>query len=598
MGISSIYDLINQGDYDRALENVISENSKSPKMIILKSLIYREKGEYTKSISVIRNLLENESITLYDENKILSQDYLSAKIEELYTKWRLGEYDETIQECEFLINTLETKDLNDSLKLSLASLYKIKGNVYSHLGEYFHTLSNHKVAATIYEELEDNHNLGLIYNNLGYSYLLMGEIILAEEYLLRSINLEDKIKQQDFARSLSNYGILLTQKGEYDLAHEHLHRALLIQRKINNRSEIAYTLFELITLAIVMDNADESESLLDDLRSQFEQFPDDYVSLMYELAEAIVKKNGKRFKSKLEAANLLNKIIEKPVVNCHLSVMAMKLLCEILLEELQIYENIEILKEINVIVSRLEEMGHKDGSSWVLNEALLLKSKLFLIENNVSDAIETLLNAQSIAEEKGLTQIAHHISNVYNDLKYQLAFWEELDMRNASLKERLDQSDIIGLVRPLQSKSVTYQFKDTENPIMLLIIGQGGVVKLRHKFGSVEGMHEHLIGGFLSAINSFFLDIFTEKDSLDRIRSKGFTILMKSTPEFLYCYIFKGQSLFAAQKLESFVKEIMLDATQMTALSSVGELISPEVKDKTNILPIITKFFSTDNHVQ
>ncbi|MHA2032397.1 MAG: tetratricopeptide repeat protein [Candidatus Kariarchaeaceae archaeon] len=591
MDLSLIHKLIDEGSYNDAIKLLSKIDKKSIEAVTLESLVLREMGNYDKSLTVIGKLFRDKSFKLYDDSDRISKDYIDAKSQELYTKWRNGDFAESMETCREIIPELEKNELDDSLKFALASLYNIKGNIHSNLGEYLENLDDHKKAAAIYEELKVDRSIALISNNIGYTYLLMGEINLSEEYLIRSLDLGEKNKKQDYARALSNYGILLTQKGEFNNAHEYFRQALQIQKQIGNRSETAYTLFELITLTILMGNTDEAQSLLDELRSEFEQFPHEYVSVLYELAVALVKKSGNRFKLKLEATNILQKIIDKPPFSIHHYVLAMKLLCEILLEELQIYENAEILDEINNIVTKLEEMGQSKGSSWVLNEALLLKSKLYLIENRVPEAIDTLLESKKIAEQKGLTNLAHHITNVYNDLKYQLGFWEELDQRQASLKERVEQSDIIDLVQSLQSKSLTYQIKETEIPIMMLIINSGGLVKLRYKFGNIEGLHEHLIGGFLSAINSFFTDVFTEKNSLDRIRSKDYTILLRSTEEYLFCYIFKGQSLFAAQKLESFVQEIIIRDDILRRFGSPKDVITPNISDPYNILPIISKYF-------
>ncbi|OLS20171.1 MAG: hypothetical protein HeimC2_38610 [Candidatus Heimdallarchaeota archaeon LC_2] len=591
MEIFSVNDLIDQGQYDQALQKLSNLNENNPEITTLKCLIYREMGNYKKSLRVINDLLEDDLVKLYNDDNQISIQFVNATVQKLFTKWRMGDFQDSLKQSTSLIELIISEKLDKSIEPTLASLYKITGNIYANLGEYTNTLLNHEKAITIYEKIKDEGQCASIYNNLGYTYLLMGEMKMAETFLEKSLKLKGKSKLQDYAKALSNYGIMLTQKGEYDMAHDHLRQALILQKKIENRSEIAYTLFELITLTILMDNQDEAEILLDDLRGQFEQFPHEYVSQLYELGNAIVKKSGRRFKSQIEAAQILQKIIDKQPYITHYYALAMKLLCEILLEELQIYENFEILEEINNIVSKLEKIGQKEGSSWILNEALLLKSKLFLIDNRISDAIDTLMESQKIAKEKGLTKLAYHITNVYNDLKYQLGFWEELDQRNASLKERIEQSDIIDLVHSLQSKSITYQIKETENPVMLLIINQGGIVKLKHKFGIAKGMHEHLIGGFLSAINTFFSDIFTEKNSVDRIRSKGYTILLRSTNQFLYCYIFEGQSLFAAQKLEGFVQEITGRQNIIKSLTSIADIITPSVKDPLSISPIIKKYF-------
>lgn len=59
-----------------------------------------------------------------------------------------------------------------------------------------------------------------------------------------------------------------------------------------------------------------------------------------------------------------------------------------------------------------------------------------------------------------------------------------------------------------------------------------------------------IIGGYLTAINQFGDEIFSE--GLDRAKYGEYTVLMKSVDPFLVCYLFKGQSFLAKQKLAYF----------------------------------------------
>lgn len=599
MDISHIYSSIDNGQYADALDKLYQLNEKNPTTITLECLIHREMGNYNKSLDVINQLLDNESYSIHEDEinenglPVISINYLKSKIEQIYTLWRLGEHKTALDHINSILEILSKTDQTKKIQPSIAALYKIKGNILANLGNFGESLECHKKSVDLYETLNNVQDLALIYNNIGYTYFLLGEINFAEEYLLKSIKLGESTKLQDYARSLTNYGILLIQKGEYSEAHGHLRKALDVQKSIDNKSETAYTLFELISLMILMDNQDGARIFIDQLRNEFEQSPNNYVSLLYQLSNAIIKKSVKKFETKIEARNILRSIINNRPDPTYYYVLAMKLLCELLLEEMQIYENEEILDEINSLVEKLESLGRKEESSLVLHETMLLKSKLFLIENRVSDAIDVLLDSLKVAEDKGLTQIATHISHVYNDLKYQLTFWEELDQRNASLKERIDYSDIIGLVKPLESKSMVYKIMQNETPILLLILNQGGLVKFMYKFSAVEDMQEHLIGGFLSAINSFFSSVFKETNSLDRIKSRDHTILMKSQDELLYCYIFRGQSLFATQRLEDFVQNVKSKKDITDQLSSLIDIADPNVTDSYNITTIIDSIFTS-----
>ena len=52
-------------------------------------------------------------------------------------------------------------------------------------------------------------------------------------------------------------------------------------------------------------------------------------------------------------------------------------------------------------------------------------------------------------------------------------------------------------------------------------------------------------------IGSFF-----HKESIDRIKHKDFTIALKKLDEILICYVFKGPSFGALQKMDIFITQL------------------------------------------
>jgi hypothetical protein len=66
-----------------------------------------------------------------------------------------------------------------------------------------------------------------------------------------------------------------------------------------------------------------------------------------------------------------------------------------------------------------------------------------------------------------------------------------------------------------------------------------------------------LFGGFLSAVNSFSDEMFSQ--GLDRAIFGKYTIIMNAIPPFIVCYLFKGQSFLAQQRMKLFVDTIQND---------------------------------------
>lgn len=92
-----------------------------------------------------------------------------------------------------------------------------------------------------------------------------------------------------------------------------------------------------------------------------------------------------------------------------------------------------------------------------------------------------------------------------------------------------------------------------EEPILLLIMGKSGVPYFNHSFGS-DWDFDDLFSSFMSAFNSFSSEIFSR--SIDRIKIGENIILINPIEPFLACYIIKGQSYPAQQKLSEFSESV------------------------------------------
>jgi len=92
-----------------------------------------------------------------------------------------------------------------------------------------------------------------------------------------------------------------------------------------------------------------------------------------------------------------------------------------------------------------------------------------------------------------------------------------------------------------------------EEPILLLIMDNSGTIYFNHHF-ITNWDHSDLFSSFLSAFITFSSEIFSK--SIDRIRIGENTILINPVESFLTCYIIKGQSYPALQKLTRFSEAI------------------------------------------
>jgi hypothetical protein len=129
-----------------------------------------------------------------------------------------------------------------------------------------------------------------------------------------------------------------------------------------------------------------------------------------------------------------------------------------------------------------------------------------------------------------------------------------------------------------------------EQPIFLLILSEGGVPVYSHWFIRESDLGDHLFGGFLSSINAFIKDAFSE--GLDRASFGQYKLLMKSIAPFLICYIFKGPSYYALQRANLFIEKMLIQKETWQKLENfyrTNRIV--QKNDISSLEPLITEIF-------
>jgi hypothetical protein len=135
---------------------------------------------------------------------------------------------------------------------------------------------------------------------------------------------------------------------------------------------------------------------------------------------------------------------------------------------------------------------------------------------------------------------------------------------------------------------------NNEEPVLLLILTTGGVLIFSHSFAKEWSFDSELFGGFLTVINSISDEVFSE--GLDRVKFGQHTVLMEPLANFSVCYLYKGQTYLAKQKLAEFT-ELVQESASIEQIFEKFEKISQvlEVEDFPFLKPLITKIFVKSN---
>ncbi|MHA2130052.1 MAG: tetratricopeptide repeat protein [Promethearchaeota archaeon] len=389
-------------------------------------------------------------------------------------------------------------------------------------------------------------------NNLGQVDLTKGELNKALKYIKQGISLAEEEKDWFWlAWHHHNMGWFYTLKGDSNRSIEYMESSLELAKKGKNLDLFPVVFFVLIFIEIDRNSRKQAQDYL----KQFEELVDLSRSKMstqrYLMAKSRMLSTSGRRRDSAEAEMLLKKIIDDEIVSPSNYIYSLSVLCFLLIEELSMYNNSIVLDEINPLIKQLIDFAEKQHSYFWLADAKLLQAKVKLIQLDIGGAKQLLVEAQRIAELHDIQQLAIWISREHDSLLEQINLWNNLKKRKAPMSERIKLASIDEVIDRLEGKRVIEPPELTqEEPVLLLIITEGGVPVFSKSFTEEWSYDNGKISNFLTAFNTFSEDVFSK--GLDRANFGEYILVIDSVDDFSLCYLFKGQSYVAKQKLIQF----------------------------------------------
>ena len=160
------------------------------------------------------------------------------------------------------------------------------------------------------------------------------------------------------------------------------------------------------------------------------------------------------------------------------------------------------------------------------------------------------------------------------------------------LYELFDEYDSDVIKNMVRKKKIESPTISEDEPVSIFIITEGGSPLFSHSFIDQKSFEAHLFGGFLTTIDYFMREMFSE--GLDRAIFGEYTLLMKSIPPFFISYIFKGDSYYALQKINYFIDYIQKEvAVWQKLLKSFQINQAIHLKDIPSLESLIKEIFFT-----
>ena len=481
----------------------------------------------------------------------------------------------------------------------VSSSFYLMGLIHNFKGKYDPAIEFLKRSLSIQESSPDTKVASLYI--LGVVYFWKGELDQALRNCENSLKIAEEMDLRvHITLNMSQIGEIYQLKGDSERAKEYYKRSLTIAEEQEHPMSIGNVLGSLVMLSIYLDkNLEEAKKYNEQLRIFSEKYKaDKYLTHRFLLGRAlIILRSGARSQKRAEAELILKKIIEDKIYHPIPYIYAIIYLCEFLIEELKMTNDMRILDELNPLVNRLLNITEITHSPlWQVN-AKLIQSKLGLIQMEFSRAKLFLSQAQQIAEEHDLQMFAQVISNDHDQLLEQEDMWDHLKKAKAPMAERINLASFDGIIAHMEGRRVLEPVELVdEQAILLLIIAEGGSLLFSYTFSEEWKFDDELFGGFLTAFNSISDEIFSE--GLDRVKFGKQTVLMENVANFSFCYLFKGQTYPAKQKLTKFIEKIQDLTPIFQTLEKFYQTSQvAELKDIPQLESLIMGIFTEKNSV-
>jgi len=418
--------LMNEGKYDDVLSilNNFDEDTLTPldrlTFHLVKSSLLNKLGNYAECYKVAEQAYQ-ESQSLKDS--LLSIDALNLMVWALEWLGDLEKASELIVQSEDLLKSLN-KESPIEIEQREASIAQNKGGLSWFKGDMNQSIEYTKYSLNIREKLGIKHEIVESLNLLSFGYsFLKSDLDTALEYAERCQFLAEEINHlqiinfnylslgliyslkgeyekalmyyeqclpifeetnniQWLTATLTNISIVYLHQGKFDLASHYFEKNLNLARKTGNNWFIATGLCNIIESLILKGHVNQTQKYLGELKQINDQEDNEWIETMYLLSKADILKQSPRIHNRAKAEEILKQVVQREIIpSLDLTIGAIVSLCELLLDELRITNDIGVLDDLKPYIKQLLDIAEKTNSFWILAETYTLQGKLALLRS-------------------------------------------------------------------------------------------------------------------------------------------------------------------------------------------------------------------------
>jgi len=284
-------------------------------------------------------------------------------------------------------------------------------------------------------------------NNLGEIYRAQGKLddaLVGYERAMKINREMDRLK--GYVWGLGNCGTIQYARGNLDEALRLLEEALTIARE-RRESGLLTSYIDWGILFLVQVLVDKG--MIEEARQHLEDFPQIahkegrlHPNHVYRTSAAIVLKSSTLARERALAKEHLIEVVDGEFRDFEITSMAYLLLCNLLVEDLRISGDKRVLDELKERLASFVDTTVEQGSTMLQTEALILQSRVALLELDTKEADRLLTQAQVLATQKGLEILTERAAADHEMLLSELSLSDKLGFDEPALRERTKKARI------------------------------------------------------------------------------------------------------------------------------------------------------------
>ena len=319
------------------------------------------------------------------------------------------------------------------------SLGEMAMNLYFNKGELNRALKYAERSLALAKESSKTYYIAVSLHVIAVILSFQGELDRSIRFYEQCLTLFKELNNKFYiASSLNNLSYNYNMRGELDLALESIEQSITLNRELGDIRGVANNHDFLIQILIDKGDLKRAQISLLDLERLNNKLKDKEINSMYLIDKALLLKTSLRAIKRGKAEEILKQLLEDEDLIYESRYIALLNLCDLLLTELRMTNDLEVLDELKQFIGQLLGIAEKSHSYLILCETYLLQAKLSLLTFNIKKAQRFLTQAHQIAERFDLTHLNVRIANEKEDLINKLDLWEILKEDDAPMSDRME----------------------------------------------------------------------------------------------------------------------------------------------------------------